>query len=315
MQVEALRSIWVEYSYPSTVESVKGFKNWLSTDDFTMSRVDSPKKFEIYVKNQNLFKNALSIESIRFSINSLQTVNFVRQHPNFPKVSAWHIIQIYYAAFFSAHSLLRRFGRPFTHLEQGHSNHLLKRANLEISAEIKSLASGPFKVIFDPNFRTLTLEAGGNSHEGLWKSFSSLLTDIGTQVLSAKASSESRTKASLELTTLKDALTEKGAIPGGNWLSTFRNEINYQSPEPYWFPFSGNQDTFIDSMSKVQSWKSLSIEAADIDSCKSKIDRFIITSFYIIQLCHAITLDYITVAPKQCKSKIPYQRFVALTDH
>ncbi len=56
-------------------------------------------------------------DAVRFSLNSLQTVHSIRASIQFQKMSAWHLIQAYYASFFAAHSTLRLFGRPFTQLD------------------------------------------------------------------------------------------------------------------------------------------------------------------------------------------------------
>jgi hypothetical protein len=75
---------------------------------------------------------------------------------------------------------------------------------------------------------------GGGAHEIFWKRFNAFLSELANDVAADREPEANLVIAKIE--ELQALLSSKG-LSNGSWLSSMRNEINYQHQYGVWFPF------------------------------------------------------------------------------
>lgn len=308
MDITLLRDMWSKYSYVPHALNGGGFKKWISKEDFYLDSYDNANKFTCFCRNESSLKESMATDAFRFLINALQTLSEVQEKTPCNKVSSWVIIQTYYAAFFSAHSILRLFGRPFVYLATGHTNIFKTRSELELG-ERKNFKNGNFLGIFNSNTRYIDFSFYDNSHAGLWKGFFDLCDWISRESLSLNTTQTNISIVYSYFDDLRRALTKNGSFEGGNWLSHFRNEVNYQFYEGAWFPFSRNEINFRDFARGIKRWRSNFISPLEAISSENDLEKFMKLSIVIIQIACYLGLDYMSLVDDKRGIIIQFDKF------
>lgn len=302
MQTTLLRQIWQNSSYVTEIKDHSGFKGWLAKEDFYIDSYKDEKEFALFVRDKDHFKKAISYDAFRFTVNSLQSIAEIRPNPSYGKISAWCIIKAYYASFFSAHALLRLFGRPFVHLDTGHVNIIRDHLKNETNKHSK-INSGNYALNFDANHGKLKFSHVKDSHKDLWNEFLVLCRYLSTEVLNIKAPSEDLANLQNYFDDLGKILTKNGTIESGNWLSTFRNDVNYKSYNAAWYPFTKNDINFEEFLRKMQQWRKTPLTPSLALQNKSELEWSLHLSVIIIQTTFRIIDDYKSILRK--KTGIP----------
>ena len=295
-------------SLASQSKDFRGFKGWLSSENFYLNTPIEPKNFSVFVRDPEEFKQATAQESFRMGLNSLQSMYEIRKNPAFPKLSSWHVIQAYYAAFFAAHSTLRIFGEFFTNFENGHSKIIAEHALREHSVTC-AINSGNFHAVFDPSSNVLSFNFEKESHRDLWKVYCRLLDRLSIEVLLVRGTKEVLTDISTSLSDLRDLLHRGKGKDSGNWLSIFRNEVNYKSTSEAWYPFTGNQTETEKVFSFAKKWRDGTVCVADCLAKSSDMEVFFLTSILVVQVSNQLLSDYASVAGTKNKYANLYQKF------
>jgi len=287
----------------------------LSKADYFVDSVDSATLFYLSARDRDLLGSAFAADAVNYAIHSLQSVHAIRATAAFPKVGAWQLIKAYYASFFAAHSMLRLFGMPFTNLEAGHVREILKVArasNSPISlADGKALSSGNYAIRYVADSKTLMCNYQPDSHKDLWAAFNSAIKRVSIEILSVRGPSEELQEISDSLTRLSNLLEKRGAYSTGNWLSVYRNEINYQASELIWFPFKKNEIASSALFASVRPWRSDRLNISDCETKRTEVESFFFTCLFIVQLMKSLMADYVKVADG-CLSAALYKKYIAL---
>lgn len=252
---------------------------------------NSPPNLSIYPQNLDDVRKCMSLDAFKFSMHAAQTIYEVENSSAYSKLTSWRIIQIYYAAFFSAHSILRFFGNSFSQLENGHVNHLLQRCNSE-AGFTPNLSSTNYLISFSANNQEITFTKYHDSHKGMWNCFATLIGELSLNVLTLRASEQRREELSLIFSQIKDSLTLRDTHPDGNWLSLLRNNVNYKSYHGVWFPFSKQTPSFHDLMKKFRDWRTGSTFPINPNNITNDLERFVYTAFIITDFAISLSLDY-----------------------
>lgn len=312
MNITYLRTLWFDFSFEDSKQNDVGFKGWLSNENYYINATSEKKSFSLFVREASEFKRAISCDGFRFGVNALQSVHGIRGNPTFPKLSAWHLIQAYYAAFFAAHSTLRIFGRPFINLEAGHAKFIKTKAIRE-SVEPFAISSGNHYTQYDPNSRELTFFHQDDSHKDLWKQYVTLLDHLSTDIFTARGTSDELANVSSFLSEVAALLRRNSCGSAGNWLSTFRNEINYRSHEEVWFPFSRNTVDAADIFHAVRQWKDGRLLTSDCHRQKSEIALYFSTCLLIVQIGTQLLDDYCVLLKNNPSYAVLFQKFANLS--
>ncbi|OYR29245.1 hypothetical protein CEV34_0823 [Brucella pseudogrignonensis] len=293
--MELLRSLWHPLSYVSDDDCRQTMKLWLMEGNYDLN--NSPPNASIYCHDKNDVKKCLSLDAFKFASHAAQTVYELEKTSAFTKLTSWRLIQVYYAAYFSAHSTLRYFGRSFSHLEGGHVRFIKDRCSSEVGY-LPKLPSSYYLIKFSPDKQEISLEVQDESHKDLWSCYRTLLQELSSDALKLRASENRRLKLSNMFSDIENSISNNGKNPSGNWLSTVRNEANYKSLQGVWFPFTKETPIFRELMEKVKNWRKLSLEIESPNLAKNELERFFLTAFSVIDIGISITSDYKSLIKK-----------------
>jgi hypothetical protein len=276
-------------SFSQDEDCRQSVKVWLTDGNYYIN--NSPPNLSLYCQSPSDIKKCMSLDAFRFATHSAQTVFEMEKTSAYPKLTSWRVIQAYYAAYFSAHAILRFFGRSFSYLESGHVQFLKARCDSE-AGYLPNLPSSYYTIDFSPIGQNVIFRKVSESHKGLWVSFGELLGSASQSALSIRASEVRREELSQIFSDLADALSMRGRYPAGNWLSVVRNNVNYRSMQGAWFPFSKSTPSFEALMGRVRDWRKCTNDLENPNLIKNELERFFITAFSVIDMGLSIGLDY-----------------------
>lgn len=298
------------FSYINDEKCNQSLKLWFSEGNYYMN--NSPPGLSIFCQNSDELKKCFSLDAFKFSSHAAQTFYEFEKTTAYEKLTSWRIIQIYYAAFFSAHAILRFFGRSFSHLESGHISFLKNRCFTEVGYT-PAISSSYYLISFNPDLKDVGFVRYDESHKDLWKCFLALVTELEMEVLKGRASEERLQGLSAYFSDIKDSLTDRGQFSAGNWLSVVRNEVNYKSLEGVWFPFSKSTPSFSDLLGKARDWRSGLIGVSQPNSERNNFERFFATALSVIDFGIALSLDYQSLIGRPGRRSESFSRLLMLS--
>lgn len=230
------------------------------------------------------------LKSLSFDINRMSIASFEsfyslqNRASEYPKSISWLLIKLYYSAFFSAHSILRMLGKPVIQIDQRQSLILNRQISFHtLKDQIPKIENKIYVLDTDiTNYITLRSCSSKNSHEELWKLFLNELKLIETRVNQNNfIDQSSKSNFSNQLKSLSSILCSYGRNHG-NWLSSVRNEVNYQHLYNTWFPHSRTKpirDKIYENLTRWNKEPHLNISSKSHD-----LDRFSQGCIFIIAL-------------------------------
>lgn len=230
------------------------------------------------------------LKSLSFDINRMSIASFEsfyslkNRSAEYPKSISWLLIKLYYSAFFSAHSILRILGKPVLQIDQRQSLILNKQISFHtLKDQIPKIENKIYILATDiTTYINLKSCASRNSHEELWKLFLNELILIETNVNKNNfIDQDSKNNFKNQLDSLSTILCSYGRSHG-NWLSSIRNEINYQHLYDAWFPHSRTKtvrDKIYENLSRWDKEPYINISNKSHD-----LDKFSQACIFIIAL-------------------------------
>lgn len=252
--------------------------NFLSYDN-------SSESYEFNTLDSDELLKALSYDINRMSIASFESFYSLQNRSSeYPKSISWLLIKLYYSAFFSAHSILRILGKPVLQIDQRQSLILNRQISFHtLKDQIPKIENKIYVLDTDiTNYMTLRSCASRNSHEELWKLFLNELKLIEINVNQNNfIDQNSKDNFSNQIKYLSNILCSYGRNHG-NWLSSIRNEINYQHLYNTWFPHSRTKpirEKIYENLSRWNKEPYLNISSKSHD-----LDKFSQACIFIISL-------------------------------
>lgn len=307
--LEILRPLWIPRSLIRDEDCRQTLKIWLTDGNYYVN--NSPPGLSLFCLEDDELKRCLSLDAFRFSTHAAQTLHELEKSTAYEKLTSWRVIQAYYAAFYSAHAILRLFGRSFSHLEAGHVGFLRQRCLSEVGYS-SNIQSSYYLIQYDPQTHTVEFSKYGESHKDLWKCFLALLFWIEQRSLGLRASEERRQQLSSYFADLALAITKHGAFPAGNWLSAYRNEVNYKSSGGVWYPFAKNTPSFESILRKMKGWHSGDMKLSSPSLEKSEVAQFFATSLSIVNLNISLSNDYRSLLIRSGRRSGGFEKLVRL---
>lgn len=270
-------------------------KSWLADEQYCIKSIISQKHFELAITNRNKYIQVMAEECFNFEIAAFESVLNINEITTAPKSHAWLLITLYYAAFFSAHAILRIFGRTCTQFERGHMLAVMRLARSSglLPATIKNIDAGSYLTFYDLSNNFVRMKKVDNSHVSLWVCFEELLKDLRDYISPLQVPTKIKNKLILGLIELSDSLSDYNRkLDQSNWLSIQRNKINYQLPHSFWYPYVG---TRVNSKEIVVRIKNIESNFVKLSINKNNYyERFVDTSIKIIcllkelhyEMCH-----------------------------
>ncbi|WP_133176182.1 hypothetical protein [Pelagivirga sediminicola] len=213
-------------------------RRWIEIGAFVPKVISSAGGFEMGSVNTRQLVPFITHEYERFALSSAESILVANLESDIHGLTGWPLLKMYYSAFFAAHAIMRSQGAGVTKLEKKQAAKinsflaLLGEHDETVTAGMYlyqldiSQRSGPI-VTFTPH------EPGAGVHESFWNSFCDHLDGH------AKTAVRSGTVDATAIVTGSEEVCR--AIRGssshaGAWLSTMRNQINYQHQHSVWFP-------------------------------------------------------------------------------
>lgn len=115
-----LRPLLLQYLLDTEVPDKRcDFKAWVSLGKYIVRDIPSNAEIDIEANNEHAFYHMIAFDSCRMAAASFETMHNIQSVVSLPKSVGWVAIKSYYAAFFSAHSIMRCFGYTCSQLEKG----------------------------------------------------------------------------------------------------------------------------------------------------------------------------------------------------
>ncbi len=232
------------------------FKKWVSSGKYLVRNISTNMTVDIEVNNEHAFHHMIAFDSCRMAAAAFETMLNIQASETLPKSIGWISIKTYYAAFFSAHSIMRCFGYVCSQLERGHANQLNEFGSIVgLSNTIKPEA-GFFSGSYSPHNRILTIKKMKNTHEDTWSTLLDCLNKVSQDVLTIAGLSSRKQTLSADINDLVVRLTDSGRLPKGNFLSQYRNAVNYRHEYDSWHPYGKQSIKSEKIISLLGNWKS-----------------------------------------------------------
>lgn len=290
----------------NTIERVHeyGLRTWLLLDDgFIPTLESSSGALELQLYDGNIPLACLAKDINRLSCAAVETLSEIRESEASKKFIAWQLVQTYYAAFYAAHSTLKICSFGLTQIDSNTFQNIRKKANL-YGISLPQMKAGMYCVDFDSNvskIKIYNISRYDDSHRGLWQRYIDLIktlcgthirtNSIGSDCIRIRNGDEDAIHSIYShlpitdseiivsrLEAIKDLLNKHG---DGNWLSTFRNNLNYNHGYGVWFPYTQHQNEYLRVLEKRELFKT-----DPLDNQFDFAHDFEIMQFY--KCCHLI---------------------------
>lgn len=281
----------------------KRFVDWLTDGkEYIINQPLESDKFSLYFFEEKHLYKSIAHDVNRFGSSLFETINDIFYDQRFPQSNAWKCVKAYYAAYYSAHAILRMMGIMCVNLEKENLNKVERIADAYHLKNGININSGYYKCFVDkPNLSVVCerINASGKqkgSHEQLWEVFLETINTVLAS-LSLKGNSKSIQDTILILFDLRDNLTYMGCN-GGSWLSKVRNDINYKHLYGVWYPYNDYETYYSEIENLLKRWKSDPSEI-NINAHKGKmILRYISTCVFLVSLFKELAIDMASRCPK-----------------
>lgn len=259
--IDLLRSLLVQGLLETEVPKEKhDFKAWISSGKYIVRSILSPTHIELVINNDYAFNHMLAFDSCRMASAAFETMENVQAVARLPQSYGWIAIKCYYASFFAAHSIMRSFGYTCNQLEKGHID-LLNEYGLVVglTSSIRPEA-GFFSGRYDHSNTSFELIKMKNTHEDTWYWLVKCLEMLSQRVLNVPGVTSKKQGLSAAIDDLIHRLKDGSRFSKGNYLSHFRNAVNYRQEFHSWHPYGKSSIKSEKIISLISTWQSDEIQ-------------------------------------------------------
>jgi hypothetical protein len=210
------------------------FKAFVSSQRYYVESVGDAVKLRPHIADE--LKAACAGDCSKFACAAIESLSGIVADAKSPRNAAWFVVRAYYAAFYSAHALLRMFGVLCSNID-GPELLRLKEAAKVTGQEFPK--RGFFRVEISKDMSVLTFDPLKNSHEDTWATVVGVLNDLRSGAVTAAAPKASRDAAVEFLSEHIARLTDSQKYKTGNFLSYTRNQVQYRFALQTWHPYGG----------------------------------------------------------------------------
>lgn len=312
MNFKLLRSLSAPGIQKSLGTSSCEFKSWIAQGKYKVTSVSQQGDIELYVTDQDALLESLGYDFSRFACASFESMEGIVGSNAFPKATAWAGIAAYYSAFFGAHAILRYFGSSCSQIEQAQACLLTDYASIyKIN---KRIQVGFYAAEYFPSTRMLKLKKLNDTHKDTWQKLNEVLKDLSSKILQVPGISQETQEISNLLINMSDAISNSGRFASGNWLSSFRNNLNYKHKYEAWYPYKKSSVKFKQIKKYVGDWSSDAFNPELGLLEKDERLRFFGTCSAIVYLAHGIAKDLAIMADRRSVHRNKTERFSKLTE-
>lgn len=242
-EIKILHQLSVNEIFEVNSSTESDLKAWIANGHYLLSNALVPSarnratEFKLRFQQTEMLHMSLANDCNRFSQAAIESMWSIGKINQLPKSTSWASVQMYYAAFFAAHSILRIFGRACSQLEGDHVDKVFQIAGAtQLDGGVASIENGfYFSSISNNEIKFKKLK---ESHADTWSSFSGLLIWLIDNISNTTGLGKHKSDAITLISNIKAAIHKSGAAKG-NWPSQVRNKVNYQHSHGVWYPYKG----------------------------------------------------------------------------
>lgn len=271
-------------------------KAWLAQGRYRVDQISgSSERIVLHVVDSTPLVESFGYDYLRFASAAFESMRELKGDPNFPKATAWVAIRMYYSAFFAAHALLRYTGQACSQIDPEQAALVSKYAG--VYGVAGNMGKGFYHLEWSHVSGDVTLEKVKDSHRDTWRMFDQWLLRIQELLPGLPGLSASKVQMLGLVGGLRANLQREGSN-SGNWLSTFRNNINYRHSYDAWYPYKRSAVRF-DQVSKyVDGWKLRDFNIGAAFAEKDDRAVFFGSCGVIMHLLNGLTADFLKSAAK-----------------
>jgi hypothetical protein len=238
--------------------------------------------FTMRILDRKAFGDYIAGEAARFWLASM--FSLVRASQSEEKSAAWQVIELYYAAYYAAHFVIRITGQSISQMDSAAANQV-QRNNLTGTPFRPN--AGLYKLEYKDldNVRFVPVPKGGGSHKTAWASWESTITELLSHTTEDISEYFEQSISLIE--------HQKRISPGSyNTPSDIRAEINYQFKGQLW-PFEERPKRYIEKINAM-------VLSSDkkISGGATQPEALIASAKYIIYLAHSLVDSSVKRYPK-----------------
>jgi hypothetical protein len=298
--MDSMRRFWVPGMPNIEADLDLTTSSWLQGANYYVVGVTSPGNFAIQFSSLEEVASLFAATSNRTFSGCFESIASVGEVERSPRSVAWLLVKLYYAAFFAAHGHMRACGISCTNLDALDAVRIYDAAKVYGAlGSIQKISSGQYMMILD--FTTLTLAfsavTASGSHEALWHTYKLFIDRLIAGLPNLIPIQQQRNHVDNQLMLLRAILCFKGSN-GGNWLSRFRNSVQYRHSHGAWYPYSLEKSTPPKLISRLIS---AFTEDPDIVSLSAhgnrpddEVDIFYRCTMFLSAIARATTIDLAT---------------------
>ena len=260
---------------------------WQSGFDLDFSDVE--QQIRIDFRDADYLAAAVGGDACRFASAAFVTLSKINEEIAQRDSIAWSLIKLYYAAFYSGHAPLRLLGHSCSYLGAMHVARLRQIASASGNTPGFQMNDGLYYGVLTPGQTGMgfVLKSGatGGTHEIFWRVFIEYIRSITEQVLLGHLVPQDAKAVFRHLAAFEQILAGSRS---SNWLSTFRNDVQYSHANGVWPPLkiSKKERERLPRLAVQWSRDPMDVEVAFVTT--GQLDAFIVACAFIVALCRAI---------------------------
>lgn len=290
---DVFRPYFVDELYEVSGLTVTTFKSWVESQPQILDSYDNiSKTFTFYVGDKNKLINSIAFDISRMSIASFESMFMTQFNKELHRSTAWPLIRAYYAAFFSAHAVMRMLGYAVVQFDRNQSDKLTQAIRYHANPPNVSVNEGLHLVGYHKQLNNYTVQKLNNgSHEDTWTVFSELLRKTSDKFLLDRnpISKEKKQEFYTMIDGLLEILKTKPCQSKSNWLSRLRNEINYQHKYGTWFPHEKSKNFRVTVQDNLKCW--IKDPNLNINLKSHDLDKFSQACSFLVSLNRVLVND------------------------
>lgn len=296
--VNQIRPFWMPGLNDIVGKQEFGLAQWLSEGEYYyISSPISQNQFILDLSGKGFTENMLfsfAYDCNRMASAAFETMYSIEKITKLPTSTAWLIIKLYYAAFYSGHAIIRMLGISCSQLGKQPANKIYEIAKLFGKDNGINISSSYYSCIYNKSKQELSfdnIKVKGGVHESFWKIFYDRIQELGNSVLASPIIGSQSHDVSTKLKKLCKILSY-GGQNGGNWLSSIRNQVNYRHELDTWFPHRKQSQQSVEKMfNECSMWLNDPMDINLAIQSSKPINLFINACNFIVALCRVLIQD------------------------
>ena len=252
--MEYMRRLWVPGIFNAEADPSLTIRVWLKTTAYYVISVTSSSKFDIQCSSLDEILPLFAATSNKAFSGCFESIASINEVERSPRSVAWLLVKLYYASFFAAHGNMRACGISCINIDALDAIRIFELADIYGAlGSVEKIDHGQYCVALDSVKSILSFSKLGTkgSHEAMWFSYKGFLETSLKQLPSIMTIPEQKNTVEKQLKSLINIISFKGNN-GGNWLSSFRNSVQYTQSYGAWYPYSLNKSFSFNLISRVE---------------------------------------------------------------